>query len=125
MTKKRVLSVGQCGPDTAQLKQLVERGHGAELVPAVDWNDAQRQLSEGAFALVLVNRKLDVDYSDGLEVIRRLKGEAAWSDVPVMMVTNFAEHQEQAVAAGAVYGFGKSELGAAATHERLAAVLET
>ena len=123
--KKRVLSIGQCQPDHVMLRRLVEGRYDAELVPAVDWDDAERQLASGEFVLVLVNRKLDIDYSDGLEIIRRLKNDARLAETPVMMVTNFAEHQQQAVAAGAAYGFGKSELGAPTTHERLSEFLAT
>ena len=52
------------------------------------------------YDLVLVNRKLDIDYSDGTEVIRTLKGDSKTADVPLMLVTNYPEHQEAAIAAG-------------------------
>ena len=35
-----------------------------------------RSLKSGQFDLVLVNRKLDVDYSDGIEVIRADQGRS-------------------------------------------------
>ncbi len=68
---------------------------------------------------MLVNRKLDADHSDGLEIIQRIKADAELAGVNVMLVTNYAEHQERAVAAGAAPGFGKSELMEAATLEQL------
>jgi two-component system chemotaxis response regulator CheY len=80
-------------------------------------------LKSDRFDLVLVNRKLDVDYSDGLEVIRQIKSDPAIADVPVMLVTNYPEHQDAAVAAGAVRGFGKLEFEKPETRERIAAVL--
>jgi hypothetical protein len=40
-----------------------------------------------------------------------------------MLVTNYAEHQEAAVAVGAIRGFGKLEFDKPETRERLAAVL--
>ena len=43
------------------------------------------QLKTGQFDLVLVNRKLDVDYSDGIEVIRMLKTDPDAASVPVML----------------------------------------
>ena len=68
---------------------------------------------------MLVNRKLDIDYSDGLEVIERIKQDPQLRSLPVMMITNFAEHQQQAVQAGAVEGFGKQSLRAPETLQKL------
>ena len=66
-------------------------------------------LRDGEFHLVLVNRKLDIDYSDGLEVIRQLKADPKAAGVPVMLVTNYPEHQDAAILVGAIRGFGKLE----------------
>ena len=82
-------------------------------------------LRAGKFDLVLVNRKFDADNSDGLELIRQLKADAALAAVPVMLVTNYPEYQAEAVAAGALPGFGKAELRSPATKEKLVAVLST
>jgi len=103
---------------------LTER-FGVDVQPADRFDDAAAVLRTGDFALVLVNRKLDVDYSDGIDVIRGLKDDARLAGVPVMLITNYAEHQEAAVAEGAVRGFGKLELNAPETIEKLAAVLGT
>ena len=73
-------------------------------------DDTLAQLHSAAFDLVLVNRKLDRGYSDGLEVIRRIKQDASVADTPCMLITNFPEHQARAVEEGAVSGFGKAEL---------------
>ena len=42
-----------------------------------------------------------------------------------MLVSNYADAQQAAVAAGAIEGFGKAELGADETEEKLRAVLES
>ena len=68
---------------------------------------------------MLINRKLDADYSDGLEILRAIKADPHMAAVPVMLVTNYAEHQDAAVAAGAVRGFGKLEYGDPQTAEKL------
>jgi CheY-like chemotaxis protein len=81
-------------------------------------------LGQGSFDLVLVNRKLDVDYSDGLEIVRQLKTHEQHAAVPVMLVTNYPEYQQQAVALGAEPGFGKAELSSPATLEKLARFLK-
>jgi CheY-like chemotaxis protein len=119
----RVLDVGQCSPDHAAIRAYLARHFGCEVVPTHGARDAIEQLKNGHFDLVLVNRKLDQDYSDGIDVIRAIKADSAVADVPVMMVTNYAEHQDAAVAAGAHRGFGKLEIDLPETREKLAAVL--
>jgi CheY-like chemotaxis protein len=122
---KRVLDVGQCGPDHATIRTFLARHFDCDVVQAHGPDDAIRELTNSRFDLVLVNRKLDRDYSDGLEVIRRIKSNLATAAVPVMLVTNYPEHQEAALAAGAQMGFGKLQFDEPDTHERLAAVLDS
>ena len=117
--KKRVLDVGQCGPDHLALRKLVEDHFDAEVVQAHLPADALDALRRSRIDLVLVNRKLDADYTDGLEIIRQIKADRQFADIPCMLITNFAEHQELAVAAGAEPGFGKLELDLPATVDRL------
>jgi CheY-like chemotaxis protein len=121
---KRVLNVGQCSFDHGAISRLIEARFAAEVVAADDWDEAQAELRRGDVALVLVNRKLDVDGSDGLEIVRAVKADSQWSGLPLMMVTNYPEHQQAAVTAGAEPGFGKSELLLPATIEKLARHLD-
>ena len=116
---KRVLSVGQCSADHWSIRHLLEGDFQVEVVAAHSAADALAQLRAGKFDLVLVNRVLDADGSAGLPIIQAIKADDALSDVPVMLVTNFREHQEQAVAAGAEPGFGKAELNSASVREAL------
>lgn len=120
---KRVLSVGQCGPDHAAIRSLLAHHFDCEVVQAHGPDDTLMHLASGEFHLVLINRKLDRDYSDGIEIIRAMKANPATADVPVMLVTNYPEHQEAAVAAGALAGFGKLHFGHPSTHGKLDAVL--
>jgi CheY-like chemotaxis protein len=121
---KRVLDVGQCGPDHSSIRSYLTRNFDCEVVQVDDAAGALAELKSGHFDLVLVNRKLDCDYSDGIEVIRALKADPDAAGVPVMLVTNYPEHQEAAIEAGAVLGFGKLEFGAPETRKRIASVLE-
>ena len=121
--KKRVLDIGQCSPDHATIRSYLTRNFDCDLVQADAADDALAQLKAGRFDLILVNRKLDIDYSDGIDVIRALKADPATASVPVMLVTNYPEHQDAAVAAGAIRGFGKLEFGNPATKEALTTVL--
>jgi CheY-like chemotaxis protein len=120
---KRVLDVGQCGPDHATIRRYLTSHFDVEIVQTHGLADTLTELRAGHFDLVLINRKLDADYSDGIEILREIKAAAEIAHVPVMLVTNYPEHQEAAVAAGAHRGFGKLEFDDPATKEKLAAVL--
>lgn len=123
MSQKTVLSVGQCRPDGAAISHYLSSSFGVRLLTADLADEALKLLDENSVDLVLINRKLDVDYSDGLEILSRIRNERK-NNVPVMLVSNFAEWQEKAVSMGALYGFGKAELNRPETRQRLAAVLE-
>ena len=74
--------------------------------------------------LLLVNRKLDRDQSDGLAIIQGVKADPELAATPCMLITNFDEHQQKAIAAGAEPGFGKQRLQDPATKDLLARFLE-
>jgi len=122
MTKK-VLDVGNCGPDfssitsflTSKFDCVVEQAHGPE--------DAISKLRAGEYALVTINRKIDRDYTDGVEILKTIKADAEIRSVPVMLVTNLPDHQDAAVALGAKRGFGKLEYDLPETLEKLRPIL--
>ena len=95
-----------------------------ELLKADQLSDTLALLERQSIDLILINRKLDIDYSDGIDILHALKKSEAYRDIPVMLITNYAEHQQQAVGAGAILGFGKLELNAPETLKRLEAVLK-
>jgi two-component system, chemotaxis family, chemotaxis protein CheY len=110
MARKRVLSIGQCGPDHYSIAWTL-RGHfDAEVVPASKADEAFELLKKGPFDLILVNRILDADRSSGLEIVKRLKESPTHASTPVMLVSNLPEAQQQATSLGAIPGFGKDLL---------------
>ena len=117
--KKRVLSIGQCVPDQLAIERFLNRYFHVEVVTAQDAQETSERLADARFDLVLVNRKLDRDYSDGIEIIHQLKANSVTSEVPVMLITNFPEHDRAAVKVGAVPGFGKADVESPALAERL------
>jgi two-component system chemotaxis response regulator CheY len=123
MPTKRVLSLGQCGADHASISWVLESGCGAEVIPAATADEALTLLRDGDFDLVLVNRVLDYDGDSGVDFIARLKADEALQAVPVMLVSNYEDAQEQAVKGGALPGFGKSSLRHPQTVARLKEVL--
>ena len=122
--KKRVLDVGNCSPDHEAIRRLIEEQFEAEVAQAHGWNDAAEQLGRQSFDLVLVNRLLDRDGREGLEIIRHIKSDERLRAIPVMLVTNYEEHQQQAVEAGALPGFGKRSIREPETVEKLRTLLD-
>ena len=120
---KRVLDVGNCAPDHAAIRRLVEGNFDAQVVQAHGPDDALKHLRSGSFDLVIVNRKLDRDYSDGMDIIKQIKRDPQLAAVPVMLLTNYEEHQQAAVEVGAEVGFGKLEYGRPETKEKLSRFL--
>jgi CheY-like chemotaxis protein len=111
MVAKRVLSVGQGFADHSAISRTLQTEFGVEVVPADDAAEALARLRLEPFDLVLVNRILDRDGSQGVELIKEMKADLETAQVPVMLVSNYEDSQRQAVAAGAVPGFGKAALG--------------
>ena len=78
-------------------------------------------LSDGV-ALLLVNRMLDgrFEVHEGVELIRRLKN--GYPGLATMLISNYADSQTAAEAAGARPGFGKGEIGTPKMRDALAGV---
>src|SRR5262245_55481387 len=106
----RALSVGQCDLDHGNISRVLRERYGCEVVRADTAADALAELKAGAFDMVLVNRVFHADGDSGLALVEQVRG------VPVMLVSNFEEAQAQAVAVGAVPGFGKAALADPETH---------
>ena len=104
---KTLLDCGDCGPDFHAIRQMVSNHFGASVVQSHGVEDTLELLRNQSVDLVTVNRKLDRDYSDGLNVAVAIKSDPDLGSIPVMLVTNYDEHQETAMAAGCVKGFGK------------------
>ena len=96
-----ILDVGNCQPDHWALARFMTGHFNCQVVQAHRLDDALAELKSRRYDLVLVNRKLDRVYSDGIDVIREIKADAALAGVPCMLITNFPEHQNAAVEIGA------------------------
>ncbi len=121
----KVLSVGQCRPDQSALDRLLKSHFDVGIQTAATASDALELMSRETFALVLINRKLDADYTDGLEIIKAMKRDAGLAEMPVMLITNYEEYQTEAVACGAVRGFGKLTLSDPGTVDMLSVYLKS
>ncbi len=125
MAAKTILSVGQCGPDHMALSRFLNQHFDVTILTADLPDDTLDILRRESVDLVLINRKLDADYSDGMDIIRTLKADPKLAATPVMLISNFEDAQKEAVEAGAVPGFGKAELSSERARECVARVLES
>ena len=111
---RSVILVGHCMPDKFMLRSAVKRlVPGSDIVTVNDEKKLAKHASSQS--VLLVNRVLDgrFDTRSGIELIESL---AAADDPPVaILISNRPDAQEQAVAAGARPGFGKSDLYAGST----------
>lgn len=123
MTKRLVLDVGNCGPDYASIRRMLLQNFDVEVIQAHGPDDTLATLRSRSVDLVLINRKLDQDYSDGTEILKTIKSDAEFAAIPVMLVTNLEEHQLAAIELGAERGFGKLSLNDPQTKDRLAQFL--
>src|SRR5215212_2004172 len=111
MPRKVVVLVGHCGPDSSYLRMAVRNAvRDADITMADDDRDLQRAIQQGA-SLLLLNRELEYGFSDrrGVDLLKRLRPE--YPNLKMMLVSNYADAQAEALAAGAVPGFGKREIG--------------
>ncbi len=120
---KQVLDVGNCSFDHASLRGLIESNFDATVSQAHGEEDALTALRVGTCDLVLVNRILDRDHSEGIELIRKIKADERTARVPIMMITNYHEQQQAAMEAGAEHGFGKQAVSDPDTLSKLAGIL--
>ena len=108
---KKVLLVGHCGPDSTYLRMAVKQaGTEAHVVGADDQESLCRAIEAGV-DLILFNRELGYgfDVTLGADLIKDLRPN--YPDLKMMLVSNYPQAQAAAVAAGALPGFGKREIG--------------
>jgi len=107
------------------MRRMLTKNFGAEVLQTHGLDDTLETLKQQPIDLVLINRKLDHDYSDGTEILKQIKAKSEYAALPVMIITNYDEHQASAVELGAILGFGKLEINSAETRAKLAPILST
>ncbi len=121
---KKVVLVGHCGPDSSYLRLAVKRADSAVVIGAADERkELDEHLAVGV-ELLLLNRELGWGFDDltGVELVRELRTKHP--NLKVMLVTNYEAVQAEAIANGALPGFGKRELGSARVTQLLADALK-
>ena len=124
--KQTVISVGQCGYDNSRIRSLIRSIDSTVEIKETDSHQETMEVlaSLGEAALVLVNRVFDMDGASGMGFISQLKSkESQFAGIPVMLVSNYEKSQAEAIANGAIPGFGKSELQSVETRQKIESVL--
>ena len=124
--KQTVISVGQCGYDNSRIRTLIRSIDSTVEIKETDSHQETMEVlaSLGEAALVLVNRVFDMDGASGMDLISQLKSkESEFAAIPVMLVSNYEKSQAEAIANGAIPGFGKSESQSVETRQKIESVL--
>ena len=121
---KKVLSVGQCNPDHNSIRDFLESNFHCTVIRIDSTEEALVAMRTSNYDLVLVNRKLDIDYTDGTNLIKKMAEDGTFKNIPAMLISNFAEYQKEAMELGAVLGFGKLECGKPETKQNLSRFLD-
>jgi hypothetical protein len=117
----KVVLVGHCGFDQGSITRAVAMALPAVQIESVN-DTVGLGLHAGPDALLLVNRVLDGQFTtnSGIDLIADLSANDSAS--LMMLVSNFQDAQAQAIEAGALPGFGKSDLGDPDMVQKLKAV---
>ena len=104
-----VILVGHCGVDGPRLqREISARVPDTDVIRCNSTADLDRYC-EACADLFLVNREPVGFDGEGLDLIRRIHD--ANPALKIMLVSDYPDAQEAAVQAGALPGFGKSEMG--------------
>ena len=119
---KKVLLVGHCGPDSTYLRIAVRSALEKATVSSADDRATLDRAIQDGVDLIVFNRELDYGFepATGVEMIRLLKQQHP--DLKMMLITNHPEAQAAAIAAGAVPGFGKRDIGSPHARELIRGV---
>jgi len=120
MAIKRLALIGHCGFDSGSLAQFAQDiAPEAEVVRINDQAGLDKVADDQT--LLLINRVLDGRFDIGGSGIELIQSLAKREDAPPMMlISNYEDAQQEAEAAGALPGFGKSQIADQATRQRVA-----
>ena len=94
---------------------MLKDNFDVEVHRAHSFDEAVKMALDTPFDLVMINRLLDADGTPGKDILTKLKTLPSTAEVPVMIVSNFEDAQQDAVKLGAVPGFGKAAIDAPET----------
>jgi DNA-binding NarL/FixJ family response regulator len=117
--KSRVGLIGHCGFDSMGLSNMVLKAVPGTQVVSIHGEGDLAIEAEGGISLLLINRQVGGGFRQSSGVDLAAEVARRWPGVKSMVITNYDDVQEAAVAAGALRGFGKNDLGRANAMQQL------
>ncbi len=121
---RKLLIVGQCDFDYQRISFVLSKIYDIEFHRADSFDDAIQKSLDQQFDLIMINRLMDLDRSEGMAILHELKSNPQTENTPAMIISDYQDAQEAAVAAGASPGFGKARLDTPQTFELLSNFLQ-
>ena len=121
---QKLLIVGQCDFDYQRISFVLSKIYDIEFHRADSFDDAIQKSLDQQFDLIMINRLMDLDRSEGMAILHELKSNPQTENTPAMIISDYQDAQEAAVAAGASPGFGKARLDTPQTFELLSNFLQ-
>ncbi|MBI5328534.1 MAG: response regulator [Deltaproteobacteria bacterium] len=91
---KNILIVDDCGTTRKLLSYMIKvAGHNA--VGAVNGFDALEKLAQNDIALVVTD--LNMPQMDGLELVKNIRGDDIYKNIPVIMLTTEAGERDKEI----------------------------
>jgi two-component system chemotaxis response regulator CheY len=96
----KIMIVDDC-QTTRKLLGIYLKSKGFETVFAENGLDALEKLAANPVSMVITD--LNMPYMDGIELVKNLRADPTWKNVPIIMVTTEADlvEKQKALAAGA------------------------
>jgi DNA-binding NarL/FixJ family response regulator len=105
-----VVLVGHCGVDGPRLQSEIGGAlKGTDVTRVNSDADLQRACREGADLLLINREPLGFESGAGVDLIKRVRSE--YPNQKMMLVSDYPDAQQEAIAAGALEGFGKRDIG--------------
>jgi len=83
-------------PTTRKVLSLYLKSKGHEVVTAENGLDALEKL--GMQNVNLIMSDVNMPYMDGIEFVKNVRANSEWADIPILMVSTEADHDEQQLA---------------------------
>lgn len=120
---KKVLLSGNCNVDHPRIQKMLQDHFSVEVDRAMSNDEAVDMLANTQYDLVMVNREGAFDFKKGLDIVDYMQKDEKLRLTPVMLITNYSDHMDEAIEHGAVKGFGKKQIGADVVISNLAKYL--
>jgi hypothetical protein len=120
---KRILLVGHCGVDGPRMQsEISDFLSDADVLRINSDRELQRAVDQGADLLLINREPLGFEPRLGQDLIRELHEK--YPEQKLVLVSDYDDAQKEATEAGALPGFGKSDIGSPKFEQTIRQALE-